>query len=62
MRKVKPVELSEDEKAELESWSRGRSTEARLVLRAKVVLRAAAGLQDKQIAAELKTARTMAAL
>lgn len=62
MRKVKPVELSGDEKAKLESWSRGRSTEARLVLRAKIVLRAAAGLQDKQIAAELETARTTAAL
>ena len=41
------------ERQTLERWSRGRSTPARLVLRAKIVLRAAAGAPNKDIAAEL---------
>jgi hypothetical protein len=35
-------------------WSRGRKTPARLVLRAKIVLAAAAGQENKDIAAELE--------
>ena len=39
----------------LDRWSRGRTTPARLVLRAKIVLLAAAGRLNKEIAAELNT-------
>jgi len=46
----------------LEQQSRGRSTQARVVLRSRIVLLAAEGLQNKQIAAALKVAPRMAAL
>lgn len=49
------VVLSPEERAVLEKWARGRSTPQRLVLRAKVVLRAADGVQNNAIATELKT-------
>jgi transposase len=58
MRKAPRVELTDDERATLESWSRGRSTPARLVLRAKIVLMAAAGTEIQTIATELQTAKT----
>ena len=55
MRVAAAVELTDVERAELVRYSRGRKTQARVVLRAKVILMAANGLQHKQIAAELKT-------
>jgi transposase len=58
MRKAKPIILSAENRETLEAWSRGRSTEARLVLRANILLLAAAGKLNKEIAAELKTAKT----
>jgi transposase len=56
------VSLAPEERRQLESWARGRSTPFRIVLRAKIVLRAADGLQDKQIAAELNAQRNTCAL
>ena len=58
MRKALPIVLSDGERGILESWSRGRSTEARLVLRARIVLLAASGKQNREIVSELKTAKT----
>ena len=55
MRVAVAIELSDEERATLESYARGRSTPARLVLRAKIVLRAAKGKQNKDIAEELET-------
>ena len=55
MRVAAAIELSQEERATLESYARGRSTPARLVLWAKIVLRAAKGKQNKDIAAELDT-------
>ncbi len=55
MRVAVAIELSEEERAILASYARGRSTPARLVLRAKIVLRAAKGMENKDIAEELKT-------
>jgi transposase len=55
MRVASPVELSSNERAQLETWSRGRSTPQRLVLRARIVLRAAEGKENQQIAEELAT-------
>jgi transposase len=60
---MKPVKtapiivLSDDERKTLTTWSRGRSTPARLVLRAKIVLAAAEGKTNETIAAELHTSK-----
>src|SRR5450759_1419735 len=62
MRVAQPVILSEEVRRKLEQQSRGRSTQSRVVLRSRIVLLAAAGLQNKQIAAALKVAPRMAAL
>ena len=59
MRVAPPITLSDEDQAVLERWSRGRSTPARLVLRAKIVLLAAEGKQNKAIAAELNTNRPL---
>lgn len=51
------IVLSNDERKTLTMWSRGRSTPARLVLRAKIVLAAADGKTNETIAAELHTSK-----
>jgi FixJ family two-component response regulator len=53
MRVAPPVCLSPEQRNELEQASRARSLPARLVERARIVLRAADGWLDKDIAAEL---------
>ena len=55
MRVAVSIALTKDERTVLQRWARGRRTPARLVLRAKVVLLAAAGRLNKEIAAELGT-------
>ena len=55
MRIAPTVVISDADRTMLERWSRGRTTPARLVLRAKIVLLAAAGRLNKEIAAELNT-------
>ena len=55
MRVAPPVELAPGERTQLETWSRGRSTPLRLVLRARIVLRAAEGKENQEIAEELAT-------
>jgi len=57
MRIAKVITLTDEERVALTKWSRGRSTPARLVLRAKIVLAAAAGRENKDIAAELGCTR-----
>lgn len=57
MRVAIPIQLTHEERHMLERWARGRRTPARLVLRAKIVLRAAAGLRNQDIAADLGTDR-----
>lgn len=57
MRVAKRVTLTDEQRATLMKWSRGRSTPARLVQRAKIVLAAADGRENKQIAAELGCTR-----
>jgi transposase len=54
MRVARPVELSAEQRETLESRSRARSAAARSVERARIVLLAASGMQDKEIAAELR--------
>jgi transposase len=58
MRTATRIELTDGERAMLETWSRGRSSPARLVLRAKIVLAAAAGMRNDVIARDLSTAKT----
>ena len=59
MRWAPQILLGDDERKILQRWSRGRSTPARLVLRAKIVLHAARGKQNKDIAVDLGTERTI---
>ena len=55
--KIAPeITLTDEERTVLECWSRGRSTPARLVLRSRIVLLAAEGKMNQEIAPRLKTA------
>lgn len=53
MRRAVEIELTEEERTTLVKWSRGKRTQARIVERAKIVLAAADGKPNKQIAKEL---------
>lgn len=57
MRIAAEITLTDEERVTLTKWSRGRSTPARLVLRAKIVLAAASGRENKDIAIELGCTR-----
>jgi len=57
MRRACAITLTDEDRATLERWSRSRSTEARLVERARIVLLAAEGRENKDIAAELHITR-----
>ena len=54
MRISPQINLTDEERKVLQTWSRGRSTPTRLVVRAKIVLAAADGKQNQEIAADLK--------
>lgn len=53
MRQAPVITLSEEERSTLESWARSRTAAARLVARAKIVLAAAKGMQNIEIADKL---------
>ncbi len=55
MRVAVTITLTDDERKQLQKFARGRSTPARMVLRAKIVLHAAAGMQNKAIAEKVET-------
>jgi transposase len=55
-----PVELSSVERAQLESWTRRRTSAQALAMRARIVLLAADGLNNTEIAAELGIHRNVA--
>lgn len=57
MRVAKAITLTDEERVTLTKWSRGRSTPARLIQRAKIVLAAAGGRENKEIALELGCTR-----
>jgi transposase len=57
MRVAKVIVLSQEERTTLTKLSRGRSTQARVVLRAKIVLAAAAGQRNDHIAEKLRCTR-----
>lgn len=51
MRVARPIVLSEEQRATLERWSHGRSTPVRMMERATMLLRAAQGMTNDDIAA-----------
>ena len=53
MRVARPITLNPKQRQALEQQSRARSLSARQVERARIVLRAADGWQNKEIATEL---------
>lgn len=57
MRVAPAITLSEEDRKALESWARGRSTPARQVQRARIVLLAADGMENIDIADEVGTDR-----
>jgi transposase len=60
MRIARAVTVTDEERRTLTQWSRGRSTPARLVLRAGIVSAAADGRRNKEISLELRcTPRTV---
>ena len=61
MRVAVAVVLTEDQKQTLQQWARARSLPARQVERARVILLAAAGKQDLEIAAEIGISNQKAA-
>lgn len=62
MRLAPQVALGSEEREQLERWSRGRSTPARLVLRSKIILEAAEGFENRRIAKSLKTRQNTVSL
>ena len=61
MRIAPTIVLTEDQQQTLKQWSRGRSLPARQVERAGIILLAAAGKQDLEIAAEMGISNQKAA-
>ena len=62
MRVAPSVELSENEERQLATWSHGRSTPQRLVLRSNIVLLAARGWENRRIARKLRTRQNTVSL
>lgn len=57
MRVACEIALDEQERSTLEKWSKGRMTPMRVVVRAKIVLLAASGMENRDIAAALSVGR-----
>ncbi|MGA7614853.1 MAG: IS630 family transposase [Thermoanaerobaculia bacterium] len=62
MRVAPKIELDAEATAALERLARGRRTEVRVVLRARIILLAAKGLENAVIAARVKTSRATVGL
>ncbi|CAH1074672.1 helix-turn-helix domain-containing protein [Candidatus Nitrotoga sp. 1052] len=61
MRVVKPIQLSPDDDRRLRVLSKRKRVEARVQIRTRIVLLAAAGMTDKDIAQKLDLGRRVAA-
>src|SRR5437667_8228558 len=55
MRVASSISLTDSDRSAIQKLARGRSTASKVVLRAKIVLLAAQGLQNQDIAFELST-------
>ena len=53
MRRAQPVALNPTQRRQLQRCARGRRVAVRLALRAKIILLAAEGFENKQIAQQL---------
>lgn len=62
MRVAPPTVVTDEQRSKLESWSRGRNTPHKIVLRAKIILLAADGMPSKAIAKQLGTSQPTVAL
>jgi transposase len=62
MRRACKIDLTEEERATLVRLVRSRRTEVRVAMRAKIVLAAAQGQENKDIAQEMETTRTTVGL
>src|SRR6266545_5473446 len=62
MRVAPLIQLSPNDRTVLERFARGRRTPVRLVLRARIVLLAAEGLENREIAVKLNTSKPTAGL
>ena len=62
MRIAPAIFLTESERARLQKLARGRSTPAKVVLRARIVLLGVSGMQNQDIALELETSTPTVAL
>src|SRR5215211_5569465 len=54
MPRLKPLTLTDDERAKLEAWARRPKAAQRLALRSRIVLAAAAGRSNTEIASDLR--------
>ena len=61
MRVAKPIQLSSEDDRRLRIVAKRKRVEARIQMRARMVLMAAAGMSDKDIAHKLDTDRRVAA-
>ena len=61
MRRAQPVTLNTAQCKQLDRYARGRQVAVRLALRARIVLLAAHGLENKQIATQLGVSRQLVA-
>ena len=59
MRVAPQLVLTDEQRTVLQRWARGRTTPARLVRRAKIVLLAAEGKENREIAEDLDIERTI---
>jgi transposase len=57
MKRACEIVLDEPERSTLEKWSKGRRVPVRVVMRAKIILLAAAGMENRDIAAKLRIGR-----
>jgi biotin operon repressor len=55
---AKALDLAKEDRSELERWVRARTTPQRLVQRSRIVLLAADGVSDREIAERLGTTRS----
>jgi transposase/DNA-binding CsgD family transcriptional regulator len=62
MRMAAPIPLTEEECKTLQKWAQGRSTAVRLMIRSQIVLLAAKGKPNMEIASELGVSRKMVGL
>ncbi len=61
MRRAQPVTLSAAQRRQLDRYARGRQVAVRLALRVRIVLLAADGFENTQIAAQLSVSRQLVA-